>query len=205
MEEPAGTPEPAAAWSRGRIVGVALSGLLALGLVLLLVLGLTRDGASLRIDHAIDAGERPVPPDFTLPVFANGGSLGAPETPVTLSTLTGRPVVVNFWASWCGPCANEAPILERIHRRYGGKVLVLGVNSEDDPTKAREFLAQYGITFPNVRVGESNVRLTFDTTKMPETFVLDPDGRVGLKPYRGELTAESEDEIAAHLDAVLAR
>lgn len=204
MSEPETPQTPEQRWTRGRIAGVAISGVLALGLIALLVLGLARDTDRFKIDHAMDQGERVAAPDFTLPVFANGGSLGAVDTPLTLSKLRGRPVVLNIWASWCGPCRDEAPIIEDLQRRYGPKgVVVLGLNSEDDPGDARKFLAEYRATFPVVRAGDNAVRTRFGTEQMPETFVIDPDGNFGLKPFRGPLDADTAAEIAAHLDSVL--
>ncbi len=193
-------------WSRGRVAGVAISGVLALGLITLLAVGLARDPDSLKIEHTIDQGQRAAAPDFTLPIFANGGDLGSAGTPLTLSKLRGRPVVLNIWASWCAPCRDEAPIIEDLQRRYGSRgVVVLGVNSEDDPGDARAFLAEYKATFPVVRTGDNGVRNRYGTEQMPETFVIDPDGNFGLKPFRGALTADTAAEVAAHLDKVLSR
>ncbi len=179
--------------------------LFAAGLITLLTLGLLRNPDRLKLDHRFDNGERVVPPDFTLPIFANGGRLGAVGTPVTLSKLRGAPVVVNFWADWCTPCHDEAPILEGLMQRFGDRVVFLTVNSEDDPDNARAFLKRYKATFPVVRTGDSKTRRSYGTEQMPETFVVDPDGALGLKPFRGGLDVESAAEVADHLTAVLAK
>lgn len=174
------------------------------GILSLLVVGLVKDSDPLELDRRFDAGERPTVPDFTLPIFANGGRLGDEGDPVTLSSLVGQPVIVNFWADWCEPCHAEAPILERLHREYGTRVVFLTVNSEDEPDNARAFLRKYEATFPVVRTGSGKVKSSFGTQQMPETFVIDADGRLGLKPFRGQLTESQAATIADHLDRVLA-
>lgn len=191
--------------SKGRVAGITIAIVLSLGLVTLLTLGLVREPERLKLDHRFTSGERVVPPDFTLPIFANGGRLGPEGTPVTLSKLRGKPVVVNFWASWCAPCHDEAPILQDLNRRFGDKVVFLTVNSEDGPDEARAFLRRYKATFPVVRTGQDTIRRSYGTNQMPETFVIDPDGALGMQPFRGGIDAESSAEIADHLTRVLAQ
>lgn len=198
--------EATSRWSPGRIAGVGVSAILIIGLVTLLVLGLVKDSDSLQLDHKIAEGQRVTAPDFTLPLFANGGELGAVGTPVTLSKLRGRPVIINFWASWCRPCHDEVELIKRLDARFRAKgVVMLTVNSEDDPTDAQQFLDKYQAKFPVVRTGDSGVRDLFRTAQMPETFVIDPDGTFGLMPFRGALTIEDEATIADHLTQVLTR
>ena len=194
------TDERTSTW---RIAGITLAIVLSLGLITLLTLGLVREPDRLKLDHSFDNGERVVPPDFTLPIFANGGRLGPVGTPVTLSALRGTPVVINFWASWCAPCHDEAPILQDLQRRFGDRVVFLTVNSEDGPDEAREFIRRYKATFPVVRTGQDNIRRSYGTNQMPETFVIDPDGTLGMTPFRGGIDVESAAEIADHLTAVL--
>jgi cytochrome c biogenesis protein CcmG/thiol:disulfide interchange protein DsbE len=75
-------------------------------------------------------------PDFTLPVVANGD----PGARMQLAELKGRPVVIDFWATWCGPCQVQAPILDRLARKYEGRgLVVLGVNIDDPPALAKEY------------------------------------------------------------------
>lgn len=197
-------PEPARSGGRGRVVGVGLSVLLAAAFVTLLIVGLTREPASLDIDHRVADGERVMAPDFTLPVFANGGSLGAVGTPITLSKMRGRPVLVNFWADWCLPCHEEAPILERLYRRFGTRVTFLTINTQDDPASARDFIRRHDATFPVLRTPSDKVRLSFGTKQMPETYVIAADGSFGMKRFAGQLTVESEAEIADYLTRTLA-
>ena len=191
--------------SKGRIAGITIAIILSLGLITLLTLGLVREPERLNLDHRFTNGEQVIPPDFTLPIFANGGRLGPDGTPVTLSKLRGTPVVVNFWASWCAPCHDEAPILQDLQRRFGDRVVFLTVNSEDGPDEARAFLKRYHATFPVVRTGQDTIRRSYGTNQMPETFVIDPDGALGMQPFRGGIDVESASEIADHLTRVLAQ
>lgn len=93
---------------------------------------------------SVDEPERPTTmPDVTLAGFDGGGS-------VDLGELRG-PVLVNLWASWCGPCREEMPLLEEFHQRHGGEVSVLGIDYQDaQPAKAAELVAQTGVTYPLV-------------------------------------------------------
>ena len=185
-------------------MGVTVGCLLAGGLVLLLILGLISNEEHLSIDRRITENKAVTAPDFTLPVLSAGGDVGPEGTQLSLSSLRGRPVIVNLWASWCLPCRDEAPILESLWTRYAAKgVVVLGVNTQDITSDAKDFIKRFGITFPSVRDGSDRTQKKFETAQLPETFVIDPDGQMRFLPYRGGITRASEREIAAHLDKVL--
>jgi cytochrome c biogenesis protein CcmG/thiol:disulfide interchange protein DsbE len=196
--------EATGGWSRGRIVGIGLGVLLAAGIVTLLIVGLVNRDDDLSIDRTIAEGKAAAAPDFTLPVLFAGGDVGPEGSRLSLSSLRGRPVVVNMWASWCPPCKEEAPILQRLWTRYGPRgVVVLGVNTQDLTSKAKAFISEYKLTFPSVRDGTDDVPQSYGTTNLPETFVIDPDGKMRFLPVRGGLNAASERQIAEHLDRVL--
>jgi cytochrome c biogenesis protein CcmG/thiol:disulfide interchange protein DsbE len=146
------------------VAAVALFGLLTYGVV--------SNGDDSGIDEAIADGERVDAPELTLP------RLGAPGR-ASLADYRGKVVVLNFWASWCAPCRDEAPVLERWHKRIereGGTVL--GVDALDADDDAREFVRRFRITYPNVRdVSGENLR-PFGIAAYPETFVIDRRGRI---------------------------
>jgi thiol-disulfide isomerase/thioredoxin len=124
-------------------------------------------------DHSAVAG-RPAP---QLPRERLAG------TPTTLAGLLaaggGRPVLVVFWASWCGPCASEAPELERFSKTETGKGRIVGVDWSDPEIRAaRAFIRHYGWSFPNVRDPEGLVGNAYHMTDLPTTFVLDARGRI---------------------------
>jgi cytochrome c biogenesis protein CcmG/thiol:disulfide interchange protein DsbE len=110
-------------------------------------------------------------PDFTLSLF-DGGQL-------TLSELRGQVVVVNFWASWCIPCRDEAPILERTWQRYRDRgVVFIGVDYLDTDKEARTFLQEFGVTYPNGPDLGTRIADDYRIKGVPETFFITRDGRV---------------------------
>ncbi len=192
-----------AGWSRGRRFGIGLGILFAAALVSLLVVGLLKGDPEQLIDQRIARGEAPPAPDFTLPVLSAGGTVGPEGKSVSLSSLRGKPVIVNLWASWCEPCREEAPILQGLWERYRSKgVVVLGVNTQDGSDDARAFIKEYGLTFPSVRDGTDATQKTFETTQLPETFVVDADGRL-RQTIRGGLNRAAERAISEYLDSAV--
>jgi cytochrome c biogenesis protein CcmG, thiol:disulfide interchange protein DsbE len=148
------------------VLGAALVGLLVYGVVA------RRDDNSL--DSAVHKGQRPEAP---------GSAVSLPElngdTKRSLAQLRGKVVVLNFWASWCGPCEAEAPLLERAQKQLTAKGgTVLGVTYKDDASASRDFVKKYKVTYPSLRDDKLALAPKFGTTKLPETFVLDKDGRV---------------------------
>ena len=111
-------------------------------------------------------------PGFDLPLLTEEGSL-------SLASLRGKAVVINFWASWCGPCKDESPYLERLWREQRSRGLMLvGVNEEDVSEDARRFVRRYGLTYPVVRDRSGGLRDDYGLLGYPETFVVDRQGRV---------------------------
>jgi cytochrome c biogenesis protein CcmG/thiol:disulfide interchange protein DsbE len=149
---------------------------------------------SLAVGAALARGETPPAPPVTFPTFDGGR--------VSLSNLRGHAIVMNFWAAWCVPCREEAPLLEGIWNEYREKgLVVLGVDTQDLSEPAQGFIKRFGITYPNVRDPDGTVAHLFGTTGVPETFFIGADGRI-LGRFPGEEVAASAWHAAA--EALLA-
>ena len=185
---PEGAEEPR--WDRRRTVGAVVGGAIVLGIVLLLVVGLANKDLGTSIQDALEKGKRPDAPAFELPVIASGDGIGPTGSTVSLADLKGRIVVLNFWASWCSPCKDEAPILEEVARRYrlSGDVKVVGVDVQDLREKAVGFIRDQGLTYPSLRDGGGDVQQDFQVPALPETFVIDQQGRIALHVSGGVRT-----------------
>jgi len=120
-------------------------------------------------------------PDATLPLLDGSGE-------GSLAEYRGRWVLVNFWASWCVPCRQEAPALEQFQKRHAGaRFTVLGIDTRDLSGDGRAFVREFGLTYPQLRDGDGRAASDFGTTGVPENFLIDPQGRV-LLLRRGPVT-----------------
>lgn len=176
--------------SRGRWLRWAAMLLPVLVLVALLAAASVRHERALAIGAALARGEMPPVPAVVLPRLAPSGATaeqgGDRREEVALRDLRGHAVVLNFWASWCAPCREEAPMLNSLARDYRARgLLVVGVDTEDLEAPARAFLAQYAITYLNLRDPDGGVGRLFGTTGVPETFFIDASGRI-LGKFPGE-------------------
>jgi cytochrome c biogenesis protein CcmG/thiol:disulfide interchange protein DsbE len=171
---------------RARLVaqGVAI-GLVTLLFVLLVWALATEEGGALAV------GSRA--PEFELERLDEEGEL-------TLSSLRGKGVVLNVWASWCIPCREEAPFLEQVWRDHRSRgLVVVGLDAKDFRRDARAFMRKYDLTFPVVYDGPGDTLGGYGVTGFPETFVLDREGRI-VESFVG---AVNSDEDRARLrDAV---
>jgi peroxiredoxin len=124
-------------------------------------------------------------PDFTLHVM-NGANL-------RLQEQRGRVVMVNFWATWCGPCRQEMPQLNRLYEKYhAAGFVLLGVNVDDDTSKAAEVAGKLGVTFPVLLDTDKTVSKLYDLSTMPSTVIIDRDGKVRYV-HRGYLTGYEDN------------
>lgn len=129
-------------------------------------------------------------PDFTLQ-RAEGGNLRLVEQ-------RGQVVLINFWASWCGPCRVEMPHLNRLHDKYkAGGFMVLGVNIDDDPRHGAATATRWGLRFPVLLDASKAVTRRYDLGAMPSTVLVDRDGRIRYlhRGYREGLENEYERQI----------
>ena len=164
-----------------RIAGV----LAAVAFVALLAYGLTTKATNSTIDDALSRGESVPAPGFTLSSLAEGREAGdawakaASDGDVSLSELRGTPLVLNFWASWCDPCRAEAKVLEKAWKQQSGSdVLFLGLDAQDAREDARDFISQFGLTFPHVRDPGNDTQRAWGVTGLPETYFIAADGSV---------------------------
>jgi cytochrome c biogenesis protein CcmG, thiol:disulfide interchange protein DsbE len=167
---------------RARLVGQGVAiGLVALLFALLAWSLLTDEGGTLAAQA--NRGERPAAPDFTLERLDGSGDL-------QLSSLEGKAVVVNFWASWCIPCKEEAPFLEQLWRDNRARdLVVVGLDARDFRADARRFANRFALTFPLLYDGPGDEAESFGVTGFPETFVLDREGRV-VAAFKGGVDGE---------------
>jgi peroxiredoxin len=131
--------------------------------------------------------------DFDLPALDGSGT-------VSLSDYAGRPVFLNFWATWCEPCKRELPAFEQFTAEQGDEgAVVLAVNTGEDDATVRAFLEAEGITGLNVLLDpEAAVAEQYGVFQIPVTFVIDAAGHVRY-PHYGEMTAA---DLAGYLDAL---
>ena len=133
-------------------------------------------------------------PDFALEVVANGASLAGDKSTVRLSELRGSAVLLDFWATWCGPCRAEAPIVDRVARRWRDKgLVVLGVN-EDKPDEGDPlaFAIAEGLSYPIVRDSSGSTMRKFDADSLPTLVVVSRTGKVTA--VRAGITEDAELE-----------
>lgn len=199
-------PDPAAGGVRGRLGRLAAIGA-AIAFVALLVYGVLAAAPDDRIDQELAEGRPAAAPQFELPLLQQGDLPRAlaprirpalADGALALDELEGSPVVLNFWASWCVPCREEAPLLARGWKRWGRQgVVFLGLNMQDLTGDAQGFLAEFGLTYPNVRDQTDEVANEWGLTGIPETFFLDARGRV----VNHVIGVVSEEQMAAGIAA----
>ncbi|MEZ5362359.1 MAG: TlpA disulfide reductase family protein [Bryobacterales bacterium] len=127
--------------------------------------------------YDVQAGDRA--PGFSLTTDSGQG--------ISLSDYKGKWVLLNFWATWCPPCIQETPSLNRLQEEFRDKGLVVIGISEDDSQQAYDaFLDRFGITFPTVRDTTKTTKIKYGTQLIPESYLINPDGIVVRKYAGGE-------------------
>jgi len=151
-------------------------------LLALLIYGVSAQSASRTLDEQVAEGRYPQAPGAShrLPALAGGSA-------ISLASFRGKVVVLNFWASWCEPCQVEAPLLEHTQsqlERHDGTVL--GVTYKDVSSDSLAFVHQYHLTYPNLRDGSGGFAHSYGTDQLPETFIINRQGRI-TAISRGEI------------------
>ncbi len=148
--------------------------IIAAALVSLLAFGISSQGVNTSIDAAVARGVHPVAPELgtKLPVLDSSRR-------ESLASFHGKVVIMNVFASWCTPCAAEAPVLESTERRIApDNATIVGVTYLDNSSDSAQFVRQYHISYPVLRDVSGNFVRAFGTTGVPETFVINRSGRI---------------------------
>jgi len=150
---------------------IALSGVLALGVAFVIA----GTGPSRMVSSLRSPAERQPAPDFRL--------TDSRGTPIRLSDYTGKVVLLNFWATWCGPCKSEIPWFEEFEKEYGDSgFTVLGVSMDDDGWKSvRPFMAQARMNYPVMLGDDATASRYGGVDSLPETILIDKRGRIAAK------------------------
>jgi len=185
---------------RSRSFRVLLALVPALAFVAILWFALARTGSQAVSGNAA--------PSFELALLDGSGVL-------TDEKLKGKTVVINFWASWCIPCREEAPLLENTWRAYKNDgVIFLGVNIKDAESDAKQFVDEFGITYPTVRDLDQSLTKDFGVKGLPETFFVDhrwtfigaiSGAQAGDQQGTVILGAISEDELVSNVEILIRR
>src|SRR5579859_5688380 len=150
----------------------AVSGTIVVGLLVLLWFGLQQKEVA---GSKVESLPFSTAPEFSLGLF-DGSTFS-----LSGALQTGKPVVVNFWASWCGPCADEAPVLQDAARRYADRFTFVGVDVQDLDADAQAFLSKYGVSYANGSGNAGPISIQYGMRGVPETYFIAPDGKLVRK------------------------
>jgi cytochrome c biogenesis protein CcmG/thiol:disulfide interchange protein DsbE len=163
-----------------RLTAQALAVAVVVGLLALLVWRVAHDDNA-GVSQALDAGRHPTAPVFDLNRLDGRGR-------IDLATLRGKkPMVLDFWASWCVPCIQESKRLEAARKRYGDRIAFIGVDTKDFSEDARRWQRKHGITYPSVHDGSGKVLAKWGGLPIPKIFFVARSGKVV-----GELVVEED-------------
>jgi thiol-disulfide isomerase/thioredoxin len=130
-------------------------------------------------------------PDFTANVVAN--PLVPAQSKMTMSALRGQPVIIDFWATWCGPCRAESPIVNGISQRFKDKgLVVIGMNTSDSDGLAAKFASKMGLTFPILYDENNSIANKYHVENLPTLIVISKEGK--MVAVRHGVTSDAELE-----------
>ena len=173
-----------------RLTAQGLAVALVVGLLALLVWRVENDGGK-GISQLLADGKQPTAPVFDLKRLDGQGR-------IDLATLRGKkPIVLDFWASWCVPCIYESKRLEAARKSYADRVEFIGVDTKDFSGEARRWQREHGITYPSVHDGSGSVLTKWGGLPLPKIFFVDRSGKV-----IGEL--EAEEDLPRYLQQIAA-
>ena len=131
-------------------------------------------------------------PEFTLERLGGGE--------IALASLRGKPVIVDFWATWCGPCEESIPVLVAFQAKYAGRVQVLGVSVDWEREAVEPFAREHGIDYP-VLFGDESLAVDYGAPGFPALFVIDAEGRIAEAQVGVTTLPELEAAVAPLLAA----
>ena len=150
-------------------------------------------------DHVVGVGD-------SAPGFRVKTENGALMTPTSFG---GKVLILNFWASWCAPCVQEIPSLNQIQKMFGSQgLVVLGVNVDSKEELYRNMLQRFQVTFQTVRDPQENINYRYGTYKVPESYIIDRNGKVlqkyaGLPDVNGEWKVWTDPQIVSYVRSLL--
>ncbi len=123
---------------------------------------------------------------------------------VELKNFRGKPVVINFWASWCGPCREEMPFFEKTWDEYKDKgVIFLGINVLDEEKNAKDFLNSFGISYINLRDSSGEIADAYSIVALPATFFIDKEGKIVRRNYGEFLGKAGETNFINYIKEIM--
>ena len=142
----------------------------------LVLIGIVGGAIFLITRPSATASFQPSGPPISAPAGGELADLSGDQFEGVLVGLRGMPVIVNVWASWCAPCRTETPLLQRTWQNSRDDVVILGVASRDQRPSSEKFMAEFGVTFPNIFDAEGDIRRRLGVRGFPSTYVFGADG-----------------------------
>ncbi len=165
-----------------RFIVPGIVGLLSAALIAVLIYGVTQQGDGDPLATALSKGKQPLAATATLPVLDGAGRS-------SLAAYRGRVVIVNFFASWCQPCAQEAPLIAKTQKQLSADgATILGISWNDTAADSAKFLKQHDLTYPVLRDVNGTYAKSYGVKGMPESFVINRAGHI-VALSRGEMDA----------------